>query len=63
MYRDGCYFITDKKPRRDRLRWEGHTEKNGRTITETCLALAPRLEVGDNAMWKTDIKSTMEDRE
>ena len=46
MERDGCYFITDKKPRRDRLRWEGHTEK-----------------VGDSAMWKTDIKSTMEDRE
>jgi hypothetical protein len=41
MERDGCYFISDKKPRIDRLRWKCHTEKNGRTITETCLALVP----------------------
>ena len=41
METDGCYFISDKKPRIDKLRWEGHTEKNGRKITVTCLALAP----------------------
>jgi len=45
------------------LRREGHTEK----VEEQLLKLVlhwPRLEeVGDNATWKTDIKSTMEDRE
>jgi len=49
MERDGCYLISDKKPRRDRLRWEGHTEKVG---TVVCGKLILSL------LWKTEKSRT-----
>jgi len=40
MERDRCYYISDKKPRRDRVRWEGHTEKVEEQLLKRT-ALAP----------------------
>lgn len=63
MEGDRCYYISDKKPRRDTLRWESHTEKVEEQLLKLVLHWPHLEEVGDNSTWKTDIKSTMEDRE